>query len=231
VDVFADPGTYCYHGEPEWRSYFRSTIAHNTAEVGGRNQSTEGGPFLWLRHADAREIDVRDVGEVASWTAEHTGYSALDPPARHRRTVSLDRAARSIDIVDEIGGGHDVRLAFHLGPDVHAELDGASAILRWPAAPVPGAARLELPGGLRWSLHRGESDPILGWYSSGLGRRVPAGTLLGCGRSAPGESFSTRLQFVDVGTVPESAFTKSAVSWCPSDPLAGEMLGIQAEAG
>jgi hypothetical protein len=31
--------------------------------------------------------------------------------------------------------------------------------------------------------------------------------------------------------VPESAFTKSAVSWCPSDPLAGEMLGIQAEAG
>jgi hypothetical protein len=96
---------------------------------------------------------------------------------------------------------------------------------------VPGAARLELPGGLRWSLHRGESDPILGWYSSGLGRRVPAGTLLGCGRSAPGESFSTRLQFVDVGTVPESAFTKSAVSWCPSDPLAGEMLGIQAEAG
>ena len=121
VDVLADPGTYCYHGEPEWRSYFRSTIAHNTAEVGGRNQSTEGGPFLWLRHANAREIDVRDVGEVASWTAEHTGYSALDPPARHRRTVRLDRAARSIDIIDEIGGGHDVRLAFHLGPDVHAE--------------------------------------------------------------------------------------------------------------
>ena len=34
VDVLADPGTYCYHGEPRWRSYFRSTLAHNTIEVG-----------------------------------------------------------------------------------------------------------------------------------------------------------------------------------------------------
>ncbi len=94
LDVLADPGTYCYHGEPAWRSYFRSTIAHNTAELGGQNQSTEGGPFLWLRHAQSREIDVTDDGRVAGWTAEHDGYSSLDPPARHRRSVRLDRAAR-----------------------------------------------------------------------------------------------------------------------------------------
>ena len=25
VDVLADPGTYCYHGEPSWRAYFRGT--------------------------------------------------------------------------------------------------------------------------------------------------------------------------------------------------------------
>ena len=167
VDVLADPGTYCYHGEPAWRSYFRSTIAHNTVELDGRSQSSDGGPFLWLRHANAREIDVLDIGEVAEWTAEHDGYLSLDPPARHRRTVRLDRASRTIDIVDEIdGGSHDVRLAFHLGPDVQAELDGACAILRWPSAATPGAARLELPHQLRWSLHRGETDPILGWYSA-----------------------------------------------------------------
>ena len=39
VDVLADPGTYCYHGQPEWRSYFRSTLGHNTLELGGRDQS------------------------------------------------------------------------------------------------------------------------------------------------------------------------------------------------
>jgi Heparinase II/III-like protein/Heparinase II/III N-terminus len=205
VDVLADPGTYCYHGELAWRSYFRSTIAHNTVELDGQSQSSEGGPFLWLRHASATEIDVRDAGNVASWTAEHDGYTSLDPPARHRRTVRLDRASRTIDIVDDVGGGHDVRLAFHLGPGVHAVLDGADAILRWPDATTPGEARLELPRALEWSLHKGEADPILGWYSTGLGRRLPAITLLGCGRSVPGEPFNTRLELAGNGVAAESA--------------------------
>ena len=172
VDVLADPGTYCYHGEPEWRSYFRSTIAHNTVELDGRNQSSEGGPFLWLRHANAREIDVQDIGDAAEWTAEHDGYLSLTaglapslrpagPGLAHCRYRRRDRRQPR------------VRLAFHLGPDVHAELDGACALLSWPGAPAPGAARLELPQRLRWSLHRGETDPILGWYSSGLGGALP----------------------------------------------------------
>ncbi len=203
LDVLADPGTYCYHGQAAWRSYFRSTIAHNTAELGGQSQSTEGGPFLWLRHAQAREIDVTDDGRVAGWTAEHDGYSSLDPPARHRRSVRLDRAARTIDIVDQIdGGSHDIRLAFHLGPDIEAELTGSCALLRWPGDSAPaGAARLELPAQLDWSLVKGQTEPILGWYAYGLGRRTPAFTLVGQGRSAPHVTFSTRLAFHDQGSV------------------------------
>jgi hypothetical protein len=200
VDVLADPGTYCYHGEPAWRSYFRSTIAHNTVELSGQSQSGDGGPFLWLRQATSREIEVTDTGEVAGWTAEHDGYLPLRPAARHRRSVRLDRAARRLDIVDEIDvGGHDLRLAFHLGPDVEAELDGAQAILSWPDAGTPGTARLELPPQLQWSLHRGETDPVLGWYSPGFGQRVPAYTLLGRGRSAPGLPLTTRLVFAGLG--------------------------------
>jgi hypothetical protein len=207
VDVLADPGTYCYHGEPAWRSYFRSTIAHNTAEIDGRNQSSDGGPFLWLRHAKAREINVSDSGQIASWTAEHDGYLSLEPPARHRRCVRLDRGSRSIDIVDEIGGGHDVRLAFHLGPDVRAELAGSRALLRWPSACAPGTASLELPPQLEWNLHRGETDPILGWYSGGLGRLTPAVTLIGCGRPAPHAALTTRIAFLDR---PEQALLAAA---------------------
>jgi len=199
VDVLADPGTYCYHGEPAWRSYFRSTIAHNTIELHGQNQSSDGGHFLWLRHANGREIEVMDTGEVASWTAEHDGYLSLRPPAWHRRSVRLDRALRSIDIVDEIdGAGHEVRLAFHLGPDVDVEFHGGEAILGWPRASTPGAARLTLPPQLRWSIHRGEMTPILGWYSHGLGQRVPTFMLLGQGQRARGAHLRTRLEFLDV---------------------------------
>ena len=232
VDVLADPGTYCYHGERAWRSYFRSTIAHNTAELDGRSQSSDGGPFLWLRHAHAREIDVLDADEVARWTAEHHGYMSLNPPARHRRSVRLDRASRRVDIVDEIdGGSHDVRLAFHLGPDVDVELDGSCALLRWPSASTPGAAQLELPRRLQWSLHRGETDPILGWYAPGLGRRIATFTLVGRGRSAPDAPLTTRLDFLDVGKTARPAVNRPAASWCASGALVGEVSGIQAEAG
>jgi Heparinase II/III-like protein/Heparinase II/III N-terminus len=203
VDVLADPGTYCYHDEHEWRSYFRSTIAHNTVELDGTSQSRAGGPFLWVRHATARVIEVRDVGDAVEWTAEHDGYRKLDPPAWHRRCVRLDRAARAVDIVDEIAGGcHDLRLAFHLGPDVEARLAGCTAILRWPDPSRPDADRseaawMELPPALHWSLHRGETGPILGWYSAGLGRRQATCTLIGRGRTAPAQLLSTRLEFLD----------------------------------
>ena len=80
TDILADPGTYCYHGEPAWRSYFRSTIAHDTVELGGRNQSSERGPFMWARHGHAREVEVIDDGDIARWTAEHDGYASLEPP-------------------------------------------------------------------------------------------------------------------------------------------------------
>jgi hypothetical protein len=231
VDILADPGTYCYHGERAWRSYFRSTIAHNTAELGGQNQSREGGPFLWVRHARSREVEVLDDGDIARWTAEHDGYATLDPPALHRRHVLLDRASRSIDIIDEIeGGSYDIRLAFHLGPDVQVKVDGGCALLSWPAAPVPGAARLELPAGLRWSLHRGSDDPILGWYSPGLGRRVPSFSLVGCGRCEPGAPLATRLEFLEASGSPRSDRSLRAVSWCASDVLPGAAPGIQVEA-
>ena len=80
VEVLVDPGTYCYHGEPQWRSYFRSTLAHNTVEVDGANQSVEGGPFLWSQHAST-EVTRADTPEegVQTWTAHHTRLCPARP--------------------------------------------------------------------------------------------------------------------------------------------------------
>ena len=66
------------------------------------------------------------MATVVSWSAEHDGYARLRRRAKHNRSVRLDRCGRYLEIVDEINGGsHDARLAFHLGPDVQAELDGS----------------------------------------------------------------------------------------------------------
>ncbi|GAA4661949.1 alginate lyase family protein [Streptomyces chumphonensis] len=193
VDVLADPGTFCYHGQPAWRRYFRSTLAHNTLEVEGADQSVPGGPFLWTRHARSRVLVADPSGpEVSRWCAEHDGYRG----SVHRRSVELTAATRELRVVDELRGPRRaVRLAFHLGPAVTADLTGNRARLGWTRDGAERSATLELPGELTWRAHRGESDPPLGWYSAGFGRKEPATTLVGSGFAGNSAELTTVLGF------------------------------------
>lgn len=191
VDILADPGTYCYLGDPASRSY---------------------------RHAHALQTEVVDYGDVANWAAEHDGCLWVDSPARHRRSVLLDRASRIVDIIDQIdGGSHDICPVFHFGPEIQVELIGFCAFLRWPRAATPGAARLELPLGLSWSLRRAEIGTIPG----GLGSLVPSFTLLGRGRCAPDAPLVTRLEFDDTKMLPNVPFCQ-AISWSAYGGCRGE---------
>ncbi|WP_415953149.1 alginate lyase family protein [Streptomyces sp. KLOTTS4A1] len=201
VDILADPGTYCYHGEPAWRRYFRSTLAHNTLELDGTDQSLSGGPFLWTRHAVSRVLGV-DTAEapgesVTSWSAEHDGYR----DSVHRRRVELAPRERELTVYDEVRGPRrEVRLAFHLGPEITAELTGSRAALTWSREGQERSALLDLPAQLTWRAHRGESDPPLGWYSAGFGRKQPATTLIGTGTADGTQGFTTVLSFREAGT-------------------------------
>ncbi|MBT1091378.1 alginate lyase family protein [Streptomyces sp. Tu102] len=197
VDVLADPGTYCYHGQPEWRRYFRSTLGHNTLQLDGDDQSVSGGPFLWTRHARSRVLVADTSGEnMARWCAEHDGYQG----SVHRRQVELTAPSRELRIVDEVSGpSRAVRLAFHLGPAITAELVGNRAVLTWTRDGEERSAVLDLPGQLSWRAHRGESDPPLGWYSAGFGRKEPATTLVGTGSTDGTEGFVTVLGFGSQG--------------------------------
>jgi hypothetical protein len=193
VDILADPGTYCYHGEPEWRSYFRGTLGHNTLSVDGSDQARIGGPFLWLDRPGAALCEQVLDGPMLSWSAHHDGYRRLADGVTHYRTVLLNRARRTLEIEDWIdaGAAHQVALAFHLGPAVDATLDAASVTLNW----LDHSARMRLPGSLAWRAHRGETDPPLGWYSPGFGQRVPAWTLIGRGLLPPATRLRTVLHF------------------------------------
>ncbi len=200
VDVLADPGTYCYHGEERWRRYFRSTLAHNTIEIAGRDQSTSGGPFLWSRHARTRALDltINGDGETGIWCAEHDGYTRLDPPVRHRRTVRLFAAARQLEIIDEVetSGTYPLRLAYHLGPTIELARQAHRADLSWTSGDgTPTFATLLLPEILEWSPGRGNMEPVLGWYSSHFGEKQPTTTLIGAGRCDHTVRLTTTLTF------------------------------------
>jgi hypothetical protein len=184
VDVLADPGTYCYHGQPEWRSYFRSTLGHNTLELDSENQSGSGGPFMWTRHAHSRVLVAHaDEAGIDRWCGEHDGYSRRGRRSVHRRSVELDSANRELRVFDEVVSPrrHRCRLAFHLGPRIRANMAGNEARLSWTGKSREHTAVLELPAELKWTAHRAEINPPLGWYSAGFGRREPAYTLLGSG--------------------------------------------------
>ncbi|WP_419999349.1 alginate lyase family protein [Streptomyces boninensis] len=202
VDVLADPGTYCYHGQPDWRRYFRSTLGHNTLQLGAGDQSGSGGPFLWTQHARSRVLSVDTADEqVANWCGEHDGYRRQEGVV-HRRRVELTAASRELRIVDEVrrvaearGPRLTARLAFHLGPAISAGLVGNRAELTWTRDGEPRSAVLDLPEQLSWRAHHGETDPPLGWYSPGFGRKEPATTLIGSGFADGADGFTTVLRF------------------------------------
>jgi len=200
TDILTDPGTYCYSSDPPFRHYFRSTIGHNTLEVLGRDQSISGGPTMWISHAKSHltNLEASPDGDEARWVAEHDGYRTLHPHVTHRRTVEFHGEQRLIEVTDEIDttGRPAVRLAFHLGPAVEAQLDGCILTLRWPGEDRGQAtATMTLPSSLGWSLVRGAEDPVLGWYSPAFGQKVPATDVIGVGIATAGSSLRTRLVF------------------------------------
>lgn len=204
VDVLADPGTYCYHGDPRWRAYFRSTLAHNTLRLLARDQSASGGPFLWTRHACARLIatsGLDDLDTDASWIAEHSGYSDWGGVV-HRRSVQMLRGAKRLVVRDSVRGDDKLvipaNLSWHLGPDVDCALDGRTAVLSWPG----GRGELDLPPELSWTSYRGDETLPAGWYSPAFGRKVPATTLIGSGMLAVGQGLVTELRWLPVTARP-----------------------------
>jgi len=200
TDVLTDPGTYCYGSDPAFRRYFRSTIGHNTLEILGRDQSTSGGPTMWIRQAGSRltSLESSQDGDEGRWAAEHYGYRTLDPALTHRRMLEFDGTKRLIEITDEIDsvGRFPVRLAFHLGPTVDASLDGCILSLWWQDRDGGKAtATMSLPSSLGWSLLRGVGDPVLGWYSPAFGQKVPAIDVIGVGFATAGMPLRTHLAF------------------------------------
>jgi hypothetical protein len=192
ADVIVDPGTYDYFSFPAWRTYFRSTRAHNTLVVDGLDQSVMLGPFLWGAAALGRCVRWEPGVGGGTVIGEHDGYRRLTEPVLHRRTLSLDADTRVLTIRDDVvgRGRHDLAWYFHLAEDAATS---AEAPNRYRIEVTGGSVTLEVDQQLAVNALRGSDDPIGGWVSRGYHRKVPSTTLVAQGRCEGDSSFVSRV--------------------------------------
>jgi Heparinase II/III-like protein/Heparinase II/III N-terminus len=108
--ILSDRGTYRYNGDLVARERFRMTAAHNTVQVGTREQAEPAGPFIWSRIpvVELERCDLESDLDIVQ--ARHDGFH----PVMHRRTlVHHDGILLVVDVVE---GGDDLISRFHVAP-------------------------------------------------------------------------------------------------------------------
>jgi hypothetical protein len=180
-EIFVDPGTYDYFTYPDWRSYFRSTRAHNAVVVDDADQSEMIGPFMWGRRANAICIDWDPWPEGGGRiVAEHDGYRRLKDPVVHRRSIELDPQTRRVTVTDEIfaAAHHRVEIFFHLAEHCTATVVSADQV----GISLPGGElTLAVDPRLELTLLAGSESPKGGWVSRGYHRKAPASLIIAAG--------------------------------------------------
>ena len=174
--IFIDPGTYLYHNSAEWRNYFRGTSAHNTIRIDGQDQAVAAGTFIWSKHFDCRVLSFESNHKIDNLVADHDGYLSLPDPVNHRRTIQFNKSKNTIRIEDLIDckSEHLVEQYFHLAPE--CEVTKAEDNL-WLIKREYIEIKLTCPKDSATAVHRGETEPPLGWYSKSFGHKEPTSVL------------------------------------------------------
>jgi uncharacterized heparinase superfamily protein len=170
-DLIVDPGVGSYFARPMLRDAFRGTGFHATVSVDGLDSSVSGGPFLWSRHARTRLLAIDlDRGFVA---AEHDGYERLGDAVTHRRVV-VALFNGSFLVVDRLAatGMHRYSQRWPLHPALEVETCSADRVV---ARRLGSGVVLSVAGeSISVSAKRGQTDPLLGWWSERLESAAPS---------------------------------------------------------
>ena len=198
---FSDPGTYVYHGNPEWRNYFKSTEAHNTIKIDGKNQSEITGAFIYGKKANPKIINSKISENEDAITAYHEGYK--DVGIIHERKLIHNKKKREITIVDSIISKkndckknnekeHSLSLFFNLHPEVKLKkINQNEYFLTNHNTKI----KLILDQNLPIQEHYGETNPILGWNSLKFGVKVPSLCLEGQTKITTTTHFKTMIEY------------------------------------
>jgi hypothetical protein len=185
VDLLIDPGTFTYTGDPQWRSYFRSTAAHNTVTVDGEDQAIQATAFMWSAPFRCEILRSESAGGVVRVLARHDGYRRNGKNIQHIRGFAF-RSEGRITVWDSVTGEgeHTVELAWHTGVPLFPEGD------RWR---LGDDVWLEITGGTAGNGQGVASVAQSGWRSRLYGVREPVTTLRTTWRGRLPCQFITRI--------------------------------------
>ena len=206
VPIIVDPGTYTYHADAHWRSYFRSTKAHNTVVVDGLDQSESAGTFLWTKQANTRVIDWQTTTKGAVLIAEHDGYTRLRDRIIHRRKLTLEQQELEIEDRLQNKGTHQVEWRLHFAPQCEVELKSECCLVKWHS----GLLAIYLDEQMEWSLLKGASNG--GWYSPGFNLKQPTTTLVGRAKVTGNLVLNNSIDLLEQNLLKKSTVTEVVVS-------------------
>ena len=170
-----DPGRHLYDSsEASYLAHLRSTRAHSTITIDGRNQHSAGRPETWIPKESAPlEWSVKD-GELRASAAYDLGYGDDNAIAAiHRREIAFVKERYWL-VFDRVAGEseHLVESRFQFAPcalhvddsAAHTGFGDSNLLLAWRCAVGFTDIRVE----------EGQEEPRSGWYSRRYGLIEPA---------------------------------------------------------
>jgi hypothetical protein len=120
LPLVVDSGTYAYTFDVAARNEFRSTRAHNTVVVDGRDiHPIDPARVFELRSfAKPKPLEWAAADTRIRFVGSHDGYRRLEEPVVHLRRLSLDTASGRLTVEDELGGAglHTIESLLHIAP-------------------------------------------------------------------------------------------------------------------
>jgi hypothetical protein len=173
--VLVDPGFYYpWNDDREWANFFRSTAAHNTLRIDGKEQSDLSGHWDVGKTAESQLGACGADGQSARVSGQSVPFWAEGLGIRHRRELEVQ--AGHLSVHDQISGSgrHHVEWFFHLAPELAVEQTG-DCEFRGISRKADVTARVVTPrAGFQLRLVRGEQKPLQGWVALTSARVTPA---------------------------------------------------------
>jgi uncharacterized heparinase superfamily protein len=160
--VLVNSGTSCY-GQSLERLRQRSTLAHNTVVVNGRNSSEVWAGFRVARRARPFGLAVQEIGNALRVTCAHDGYSYLPGQPIHWREWCLEE--HQLTVQDRIEGDFKEAVAqFHFHP---------ALVIKEPGVGQTGLVQLLSGAKMTWEVEGGSGYLDSSTYHPQFGVSIP----------------------------------------------------------